>query len=42
MGREISGIGMGNVCSSEMKQVKRSHTPSSEAKLKDKHQNVRS
>ncbi len=27
---------MGNVCSSEMKQVKRSHTPSSEGKLKDK------
>uniref|UniRef100_A0A9J7XMA4 Mediator of RNA polymerase II transcription subunit 1 n=1 Tax=Cyprinus carpio carpio TaxID=630221 RepID=A0A9J7XMA4_CYPCA len=30
------GIGMGNVCSSEMKQVKRSRTPSSEGKSKDK------
>uniref|UniRef100_A0A673FSN7 Mediator of RNA polymerase II transcription subunit 1 n=1 Tax=Sinocyclocheilus rhinocerous TaxID=307959 RepID=A0A673FSN7_9TELE len=31
-----SGIGMGSVCSSEMKQVKRSRTPSSEGKSKDK------
>lgn len=31
-----SGIGMGNVCSSEMKQVKRSHTLTSEGKSKDK------
>ncbi|KAK7122896.1 hypothetical protein R3I94_019870 [Phoxinus phoxinus] len=31
-----SGTGMGSVCSSEMKPVKRSRTPSSEGKSKDK------
>ncbi|XP_059386649.1 mediator of RNA polymerase II transcription subunit 1 isoform X2 [Carassius carassius] len=31
-----SGIAMGSVCSSDMKQVKRSRTPSSEGKSKDK------